>query len=219
MRSRLALLLWCGGLAAAIAALTALGHGDLGAPPLGELSGWVEDRGGVVAAFAIIRLLALGAAWYLLGATVLGVVVRLVGAAAAMSALDAVTVPAVQRLLHSAMAAGITLGAVTPAAAPLTRVALIAEAAPEPVPATATMRLIEEAPPAPPAQAPAPPHSTYVVQPGDHLWAIAERVVGERLGRAPTDAEVVPYWRALIELNQPPNPDLIFAGDVLRLPD
>jgi nucleoid-associated protein YgaU len=123
------------------------------------------------------------------------------------------------------MAAGITLGAVTPAAAPVTRAALVAEVTPEP--ATATMRLIGEPPPPSPPQPPvtpapaAPPvaDDVYVVQPGDHLWAIAERVIGERLGRAATDAEVVPYWRALIDLNRPPNPDLIFAGERLRLPD
>jgi nucleoid-associated protein YgaU len=52
------------------------------------------------------------------------------------------------------------------------------------------------------------------VQPGDHLWNIAERT-------APAD--VATYWRRLVELNRPrladpDNPDLLFPGDVVVLP-
>jgi nucleoid-associated protein YgaU len=59
-----------------------------------------------------------------------------------------------------------------------------------------------------------------VVVPGDHLWSIAERALSERLGRAPTDAEVTPFWLDVIELNRDrvADPDLIFSGQVLRLP-
>lgn len=42
-------------------------------------------------------------------------------------------------------------------------------------------------------------------------------------GALPTDAEVVPYWRVLIEENRSllgdrANPDLIFAGQVFSIP-
>ena len=59
-----------------------------------------------------------------------------------------------------------------------------------------------------------------VVAAGDHLWAIAERELTTRLGRAPADAEVVPFWTELIELNRDRvvDPDLIFVDQVLRLP-
>ena len=59
-----------------------------------------------------------------------------------------------------------------------------------------------------------------IVAAGDHLWAIAERTLTAKLGRAPSDAEVVPFWLELIELNRDRvvDPDLIFVDQVLRLP-
>jgi nucleoid-associated protein YgaU len=59
-----------------------------------------------------------------------------------------------------------------------------------------------------------------VVRPGDHLWAIAERVLSERLGRAASDPEIAPFWARLIEVNRDrvADPDVIFAGQELRLP-
>ncbi|MEA3055784.1 MAG: resuscitation-promoting factor RpfA, partial [Actinomycetota bacterium] len=61
-----------------------------------------------------------------------------------------------------------------------------------------------------------------VVAAGDHLWGIAERTLEQRLGRAPNDAEIAPYWSKLIEANRDRlttgDPDLIFAGQVFRLP-
>ena len=61
--------------------------------------------------------------------------------------------------------------------------------------------------------------SVVVVAPGEHLWSIAERAVAERLGRAPTDGEVAPYWREVVDLNrQLADPDLVFPGTEIRLP-
>jgi nucleoid-associated protein YgaU len=78
----------------------------------------------------------------------------------------------------------------------------------------------EPAPAAPPSAGEQP--GEVVVSPGDHLWAIAERTLAARLGRAPSDAEIVPFWRALIELNRDRlrtgDPDLIFVGDRFVLP-
>jgi len=74
----------------------------------------------------------------------------------------------------------------------------------------------------PPSSPVATPTGEVVVAPGDHLWGIAERTLTERLGRAPTDAEIAPYWSRLIEDNRDllatGDPDLIFAGQVFRLP-
>jgi nucleoid-associated protein YgaU len=61
------------------------------------------------------------------------------------------------------------------------------------------------------------------VQPGDHLWRIAERTLAAAWGREPTDAEIDPYWRDLIDLNRKrlrdaANPDRIFPGQVFELP-
>jgi nucleoid-associated protein YgaU len=59
--------------------------------------------------------------------------------------------------------------------------------------------------------------------PGDHLWAVAERTLAAAQDRRPPEREVVRYWRSLVELNRsdlpdPADPDLVFPGDVIRLP-
>lgn len=226
MRPRLALALWVVGAAAAVVALSAAGGGVLATPPVtdpGRLGPWVEEQGGVVAAFAVLRLVGLGLAWYLLATTVLAVMTRLAGAAAAVSFSDTFTTPMVRRLVESALTVSVTLGAVAPAGAPTTGAVAIAQVS-EAEPETATLRLIEPAPAPPPAPTPAPaPSRTHVVQPGDHVWSIAERTLAVHLGRAPTEGEVTPYWRALIDRNAKAfttgDPDLIFAGQTLELPD
>lgn len=68
-----------------------------------------------------------------------------------------------------------------------------------------------------------PASRSWTVRPGDHLWAVAEQVLAEEWERAPTDAEVDPYWRAVVERNRPVlrdpgNPDLVFPGQVLAVP-
>ena len=64
--------------------------------------------------------------------------------------------------------------------------------------------------------------ATWRVQRGDHLWSIAERVLGSH-DRHATEHEVGRYWVRLIDTNRsrlvdPANPDLIRVGQVLLLP-
>jgi nucleoid-associated protein YgaU len=64
---------------------------------------------------------------------------------------------------------------------------------------------------------------TYVVQHGDHLWGIAEAMLAKAWGHQPTDAQIIPYWRHLIETNRavlvdPGNPDLILPGQTFTVP-
>jgi len=59
--------------------------------------------------------------------------------------------------------------------------------------------------------------------PGECFWSIAEDVLAAAWGRAPSDAEIVPYWRVLIEANRATladtaNEDLIFPGQVFTVP-
>ncbi len=70
-----------------------------------------------------------------------------------------------------------------------------------------------------PGPAPAEPAAagevTVVV--GDDFWKLAERELSERLTRAPTTGEIVPYWRQLVEANRtrlapPGDPNLIYPG-------
>ncbi len=77
-----------------------------------------------------------------------------------------------------------------------------------------------------PADGPAAPPSdrTWVVARGEHLWSIAADVQASRLGRQPTIDEVARLHTAVIELNRnrladPDNPDLIFAGQELIVPE
>ena len=64
------------------------------------------------------------------------------------------------------------------------------------------------------------PGNTWMVMPGDNLWAIAADVVAERTGD--TDPRsVLDYWLRLIDANSETlgdNPDLIFPGQIIHLP-
>jgi nucleoid-associated protein YgaU/DNA-binding SARP family transcriptional activator len=58
---------------------------------------------------------------------------------------------------------------------------------------------------------------------GDNFWSIAERALAGPWGRAPSDGEIAPYWRQLIELNRPRlappgDPDLIYPGQRFLTP-
>jgi nucleoid-associated protein YgaU len=88
---------------------------------------------------------------------------------------------------------------------------------------TATMSVLPEPAAAAPVPSPAPAApTTWTVEPGDSFWSIAEEVLADAWGRPPSDAEVDPYWRALIAANRDRitsgNPDLIFPGQTFLLP-
>lgn len=64
---------------------------------------------------------------------------------------------------------------------------------------------------------------THEVVVGEHFWGIAADVLEQAWDRAPTDAEVLGYWQELIAANEdrladPGNPDLLFPGQELLLP-
>ncbi|MGQ0823782.1 MAG: LysM peptidoglycan-binding domain-containing protein [Actinomycetota bacterium] len=65
--------------------------------------------------------------------------------------------------------------------------------------------------------------ATVTVERGDNLWTIAEQRLEVDLDRAPSDSEVAPYWRQVVDANQdryvqPGNPNLIHPGQILVLP-
>ncbi len=65
--------------------------------------------------------------------------------------------------------------------------------------------------------------TTITVAEGDSFWTIAEGLVADSLGSAPTDAQITGYWASLVDANvdslvQPGNADLILPGQVLQLP-
>jgi hypothetical protein len=90
-----------------------------------------------------------------------------------------------------------------------------------PAPTFTPIALQEHAPTVAPTLA-APP--TWTIAPGEHLWAVARETLADSWHRAPTDAEVTPYWRALIEINRSrlidsTNADYVLAGQIFVLPD
>jgi len=95
--------------------------------------------------------------------------------------------------------------------------AAMAEPAPPPDPS------LPAAVPAPVPVPPVPDGSTWTVAGGEHFWSIAEHVLAAAWHRPPSDGEIDPYWRSLVDANRsrlrdPKNPDLLFAGQVLAVP-
>lgn len=93
---------------------------------------------------------------------------------------------------------------------------VVASPGPTGAAARATLRVLPDHGPTKPVTVTLERH---LVHPGDHLWSIAESRLGAHLGRAPTDREVAPYWRALVAANpRLVDPDLLFPGDEVTVP-
>lgn len=230
---------WLTGLVAAGALLRLTATGDLAAPPLASPRGWVawvDAREPVAAAVALVRLLAELAVWYVLAVSALHVAAGALRLGGAHRLADALALPAVARLVRAGLGVGmLAASAISPpdAAAPARGTATLAPdpagtAVLAPSSGTAVMRpLLAEPETAPDPDAhPAPGHpaaTTWTVAPGDSLWSIAEEVLADAWGRPPADAEVDPFWRALVEVNRPrladpTDPDLVHPGLVLEVP-
>jgi hypothetical protein len=121
LRRSLPLLAWSGSLLAGTALFHAMGSGPLSPPPLTDPSSWqawADGRDPLTAVVAVLRLLVLALAWYLVGVTTIGALARLSRAARLRRIADALTVPAVRRLLQGALGVGLAtamVGAATPA--------------------------------------------------------------------------------------------------------
>ena len=232
---------WIGALAAAAIALQWAGDGPLVAPPLTEPGGWaawLDGRDPVMAAFSLLRLVALGGLWYLASITLVGAALRAAGARRLVRVADRITVGPVRRMLAGSVSLGLAASGVVAVAAPAMRLPMAAAQTSTTLttslpPATVTMHRLGPAEPAPVtpaaqapllrAPAPAAGSNRWTVAPGECFWSIAEDVLATRLGRAPTDAEIVPYWQRLIEANRTElahrdNPDLIFPAQVFVIP-
>ncbi|HEX7166534.1 MAG TPA: hypothetical protein VF230_06100 [Acidimicrobiales bacterium] len=237
---------WLGVLAITIAVLTPAG-GMLAAPPvfdgLAACAGWAASRAPEVAFVALLRVVVLSLAWYLLATTVVDLACRAARFTRAASLADALTAPSLRKLVHGTVGASVAAGAlvVTTDTAPAPRrpaasAELRANAAPPSTTTTATSAPTTTStttvarpatPPQPSVPVPPPPASPereWVIAPGEHLWYVAERVVTEAWGERPTDVELVPYWAALVDANRDrladrDNPDLVFAGQSVRIPE
>lgn len=194
---------------------------------IAESETWLRDQGPVVAAFALLRGVALLAAGY---AAVIGLI-GLLAVLARSTTLAALTVrltlPALRPLLAPVAVVTLSMGSALPAGAsgfadppPRPPVMRVAPAAPPDDAGAPVMRLL---PAAPVPNPPSPAEASYTVAAGDTFWSIAAETVQRASGRAPTDAQVAPYWRVLIDANRdrlavPGDPDLIYPGQVFTLP-
>ena len=189
---------------------------------------WLKDADPVIAAATLLRLLAVGlSGWLALGLVATAVIVVAEQANA--------TTRRWCRALHGA---GWMLRAAVPRPLLTVTVALLGAAsagctrygsgalgaqprgsggtgAPATVTMTQTPPPIEPAAPAPPTAPLAPEASIRVVRPGDSLWSMAETVVRAHGG---TQAQVGPYWLAVVRANHRARPDLIHPGEVVELP-
>ncbi|MGH9266233.1 MAG: LysM peptidoglycan-binding domain-containing protein [Acidimicrobiales bacterium] len=238
MRRRTAVVtLWALALGLVASALQWAGHGALAGPPLtdpGRWAAWLDGRDPALAAFSLLRIVALAGLWYVVVVTAIGSVLRVAGAASLVRITDRFTVAPIRRLLAGSVSLGLAASGIAAVATPALRMPVAAAQAAAPPgtdtpPATVTMRLLGPTDPpvaptvAPPEVAPAGTTARWTVEPGECFWSIAEDVLTERWGRAPTDAEVVPYWQRLIEANRHElahgnDPDLIFPGQVFEVP-
>jgi hypothetical protein len=245
--AKVRLVAWLGALVGVAGAMLALGGGPLGAPDLRQpstWSAWAQARTAPDAVMAVLRLVVLGLAVYLLVVTLLAVALRLGDAGRAVSVLDVLTLPFVRSVVNAGLGVGLVGATVagvsaqpgvsrapTPADAAIVTVEEAAAPptiAEEPTTTTTSTSIPDRSrrdvgPPGAPVATGTASAPTWTVAPGDHLWSIAERSLAATAGRAPAEEEVVPYWRALVEANRhvladPDNPDLLFAGQVLSLP-
>ncbi|HUP87200.1 MAG TPA: hypothetical protein VM143_16215 [Acidimicrobiales bacterium] len=230
---------WCAFLVAALVVLEALGHGPLGTPPMHDLGPWLEAFGPATAAFALLRVLLLALAWYLLAATAVSGTLRVIRADGLASAVERRAPVQVGRVVRAAMGLVAASVTITSAAAAAERASddatsITMQRLPDDSPRAnegpppVTMRRLADTTPVPDTTEPMPPVTmrgpgTWTIQPGDHLWRVAERTLEAAWRRPPTDGEVDPYWRRLIEHNRRrlrhrDDPDLVFPGDVIELP-
>jgi nucleoid-associated protein YgaU len=192
-----------------------------------EAEQWLLDHGPLLASFALLRGVALVAAVYAAFLGVIGMVAVLAQSAVLAELAVRLTVPSLRPLVAPIAACTLTLGSALPAGAaaagespPRPPVMQVSHDAPSGSRGAPVMQLVPGAvaPPVPPTTV-----ASYTVTAGDSFWSIAVATLQQATEHAPTDAQVVPYWRALIEANRdrlvvPGDPDLIYPGQTFTVP-
>ncbi len=213
-------------LTVALATLGALGDGGLAPPPL-SLDGaghWASTREPVVAVFALVRVGALAVGVYLLLVLI---------ASGASGSVRRETQHGDPRSVH------VRAGA-RPPRRPGTRRADGADGdrcaratrsgslehslrprgrrSRRPTPSEAVIRPVVDEP-VPTQASPPDTGEQYQVATGESFWSVAARHLSDVTGRVDlSDSEIAVYWRALMDANPLPNPDLLFVGQVIALP-
>jgi hypothetical protein len=195
---------------------------------------WLATAPALDAVVAVLRACGLGVAGWVAATSLLHLVAVATGAARAIRLTGMLVLPPVRRMVEAAVAGAVALASIHPMAlaAPLEP--------PRPVPVETAEPAVHDAAQArrpdpewtalrPGASGPrrdlasTPAGAVEVtVTPGDNLWRLAERRLGEVRGRPPGDGEIAPYWVEVIASNRhrlrSGDPDLIFPGEVLVMP-
>jgi hypothetical protein len=200
--------------------------------PFDHLDDWARATEPADAVAALVRVLALGAAGWLLLTTLLYVAARTASVPGALRAVEWATLPAIRRVVDRAVVI-VAMGAfVTPAGAATVDVrdghsgsatSTSTTRAPAAPAAPATVAPVAVAP-----RAPAPPSTaatSVVVSPGDNLWTIAAAQLAATSNRPRTalsDAEIARYWVAVCDANRARlrsrDLNLIHPGETILLP-
>jgi hypothetical protein len=205
-------------------------------------AGWMRAADPVDAVAALVRLVALVAAGWLLAITLACALVDLAGPRSSpehgvRARVHAATPRAIRRVVDRALLLAVIGLATAPTGAWATSPPGVRDgrAAPPDVPASAPTVLPAAPPTAPvgtgatrvlPAATAGPSDATTVaVAPGDDLWRLAAARLAQATGRsraALSDAEVARYWVVVCEANRTVvrsgDVDLVFPGEVLVLP-
>jgi hypothetical protein len=216
-------------LTVALITVAALDGGGL-APPPPSLDGamhWAATRDSAVAVFALVRVGALAAGGYLLLVLLAGGFIAAVDERRGGCFLDCLTFGLARGLLAviGLGALSTSLAAAANAQTTSSSTAVVREIDPTPAASEAEIRPLSEQEPSTNAQAADPPLAAaptgdqYVVSAGDSLWSAAAAHLSDVTGRQDlTDSEIAVYWRAVLDANPLPNPNLLFVGQAIVLP-
>lgn len=210
---------WLLCLASIVAILHATGSGTLALPSFTQdaFSEWASVTSPITITLAILRLVAYIVAIYLLTCATLAALAEALRSHILERVVRFISLPSVRQLNRRV----VELSLIGMLAAPT---AASASSVNDEIP---VLRNLTPAPPVAPVidlpKVETPAQDTWTVQHGENLWTIAETALQKRIGRAPTEAEIIPFWAALVQENQArladvDNPDIIYIGQEFKLP-
>lgn len=215
----------------AVVVLHRLGSSRRSRVDWGDLQGWLDTVATEDAVVAVLRLVALAVAYWMLASTLLYLLARATRLPSLARSVRWATLPGVRRVVDSVVAASIAgpmvLGTPAPAMAdPGVAVQVQVPSGPASAPRYVPTAAGDQ-PAGAPAATPAQPAigSVYSVVAGDSLWSIAARKVAQQTGRpegALPDGEVARYWSRVIATNRDRlrsgDPSLIYPKEQIELP-
>lgn len=218
----------------AVVVLHRLGSSRRARVDWGDVGGWLDAVATEDAVVAVLRLLALAVAYWMLASTVLYLLARASRLPSLARSVRWATLPGVRRVVDSVVAASIVGPMVLGTAAPAMADPGVAVQVQVPSGPASAPRYVPTAAGDQPAGAPAAPAATpaqpaigsvYSVVAGDSLWSIAARKVAQQTGRpegALPDGEVARYWSRVIATNRDRlrsgDPSLIYPKEQIELP-